>query len=344
VLSGSDSSVGRRIAPALTVVIPAYNQRFFVADAVESVLVQGRPDVEIIVVDDGSSDDIEAVLAPYASRLRLLRQKNRERGAARNAGLAEARGEYVSFLDADDLWLPGKMARDLRLFDESPDVAVVHSRIVYGDVSGRPIKEQKLRAPSGYVLKELACHNFISLCTAVARREAVVEVGGFSEERQLSGSEDWELWVRLAAEYPIAFHPHTTAVYRQLPTATLRNPEKMRLAYFRAVELIMEHPKLEVHRNSLEPIARANGHLLLATQYGRSGSRSRGLVELARAIQTRPQTVLSAETAHVAARLALPVRLATYLQHRRARRYRARLRHEEGTASRRKSVQPKGIH
>jgi len=124
-------------APDVSVVIPAYNAAWCVAKAIESVLVQEGADFEIIVVDDGSTDDTAAVLARYGDAIRVVRQRNQGLSAARNAGIRAAQGEFVAFLDADDWWLAGKLGQQLALMHTRPELGFCSTAARVEDPDGR---------------------------------------------------------------------------------------------------------------------------------------------------------------------------------------------------------------
>src|SRR5271170_4475779 len=113
-------------SPVLSVVIPTYNRAYILREAIDSVLCQGLP-LEVIVVDDGSTDDTASVIAEYDERVRYTYQENQGAAAARNTGIRQVRGEFISLLDSDDVWLPGKTKVELELLSRSPNVGAIAS-------------------------------------------------------------------------------------------------------------------------------------------------------------------------------------------------------------------------
>ena len=113
--------------PLVTVVIPTYNRADYIAETIESVLSQTYRNIEVIVIDDGSTDGTAQVVAPFIPRVSYVQQENAERGASRNHGLRLARGKYVAFLDSDDVWLPTKVADDVAYLEARPDVGLIHT-------------------------------------------------------------------------------------------------------------------------------------------------------------------------------------------------------------------------
>jgi glycosyltransferase involved in cell wall biosynthesis len=171
---------------SVSAVIPAYNAAGYLNRAVESVLSQTHPAVEVLVIDDGSSDNTYAVASSLPAPVRAIRKANGGPAAARNMGAREAKGEWIAFLDADDAWLPGKIERQLAL--ASPDVDLVHC-----------LYKASLRPPDTITFQDLWEQNYIATSTVLIRRSAFWAAGGFDEDREIVGVEDYNLWLRLAA-------------------------------------------------------------------------------------------------------------------------------------------------
>ncbi len=217
-------------SPAVSVVIPAYNAAWCVGKAIDSVLAQDCRDFEIIVVNDGSEDDTRAVLDRFGSAIRVIDQPNGGMSSARNAGIRNARGEFIAFLDSDDWWLPSKLGRQVELLRARPEVGFCSCTARVEDPDGRLLN--LWRCPEHRDLPFLA-HLFRSgadvpgSCSAVvARRSLVRTAGGFDES--LRGAEDPDLWIRLAAmtEYTCIAEPLTVILRR--PGSVSRNLENMR--------------------------------------------------------------------------------------------------------------------
>jgi glycosyltransferase involved in cell wall biosynthesis len=187
--------------PRVSIVIPAYRASADIADALDSVFAQTFSDIEVIVVNDGSPDtaQLEAALAPYAGRIRYIVQDNLGAGAARNAGIREARGSYIALLDADDRWLPEFLQRQVGHLDAHPECDVVYTdALITGEspLSGRRFMDTAPSAGAVTLHTLLAQRCNIILSTVVARRKALVGVGLFDET--LRRGQDFELWLRLA--------------------------------------------------------------------------------------------------------------------------------------------------
>lgn len=209
--------------PRVSVVIPNYNCARFLPETLESVFTQTCQDIEVIVVDDGSTDGSQALLERYADRVRVVHQSNEGVSGARNRGIRESRGEFVAFLDADDLWRPEKLEKQLRLF-ANPAVGLVHCAVEYVDEQNRPIGTN-FTGRQGRVLKAIALlQGTVVLAggsTAVVRREAFDKVGGF--DREMSTAADWDMWRRVACGYEIDMVREPLMRYRLRPGSMHRN-------------------------------------------------------------------------------------------------------------------------
>jgi glycosyltransferase involved in cell wall biosynthesis len=185
--------------PKVSVVITCYNYGQYIRAAIESVLDQTWQDFEIIVIDDGSTDDTPQVMAEYHGHetIRYLRQENQGQPKAKNRGIAESRGEFVAFLDADDVWLPEKLALQLQLFNE-PAVGVGYTRRYWIDPDGQVIQGNERTLRRGTILNYILIDNFICFSSSMVRRELLEATGGFDET--LPMGIDYDLWIRLAAK------------------------------------------------------------------------------------------------------------------------------------------------
>ncbi|MGV3723986.1 MAG: glycosyltransferase family 2 protein [Actinomycetota bacterium] len=193
--------------PTISVLIPAYNAAGCVSNAIESVLAQTVPPVEILVVDDGSADRTAEVIAGFGPPVRLLRQRNAGPAAARNHAAREAQGDWLALLDADDAWLPEKLERQLQ-YTGDPAVGLIHC---WGPPGGGPV-------PDRITLGSLWERNCIVNSSVLVRRTAFEQVGGFDEDRGLISVEDYNLWLRLlAAGWTVATCPQQLHAYTPAP-------------------------------------------------------------------------------------------------------------------------------
>lgn len=205
-------------APLVSVVIPCFNQAEFLDAAIQSVLSQSHTAHEAIVVDDGSTDDPASVAAQYAN-IALVRQPNRGRSAARNAGARAARGQFLVFLDADDRLLPGALAAGVAYLTSRPDCALAAGHRVLIDVQGQRIAAPLPVCTATHDYLTLLQTNFIMTpAAAMFRQAAFAATGGWNEA--LHASEDYELYLRIARRWPIACHHTVIAEYRRHGTNT----------------------------------------------------------------------------------------------------------------------------
>jgi glycosyltransferase involved in cell wall biosynthesis len=228
--------------PLVSVIIPAYNCAAYVREAVDSALSQDYPALEVIVVDDGSTDGTGAVLESYGKEIRLLSQENRGCAAARNAGIAHARGRYVAFLDVDDVWRPDKIGLQIAAMRRSGH-AMSYSRFIvwlpdadhgypsaermFGEEGAAHVSDCALLTGDTYGALLLDCIVWTS--TVMVEREVLIEAGGFDESLQLG--EDYELWLRLSRRLTMLGIEEPTALYRQHPASITRSARTINYEY-----------------------------------------------------------------------------------------------------------------
>lgn len=239
--------------PLASVIIPAYNAERFLRQAVESALAQSHPNVEVIIIDDGSTDGTRQLaeeLAKTDERVRVLTQGNAGVGAARNRGIAEARGEYIAPLDADDFWYPDKLSRQIGLLEERGErwgLAYCWSRSV--DENGAISDSLPHWPVEGDIFQALIYRNIIGNASVpLFRAEALREVGGFRTRAQQAGAqgcEDWDLTLRVAAKYLAVGAPEYLVAYRQIAGTMTSNFLGMARSYEATIEdLRSQHPEL----------------------------------------------------------------------------------------------------
>lgn len=186
-------------APLVSVVVPTYNRSEAIRATLDSVLAQTLPDFELLVVDDGSTDDTVAVVASCGDpRVRCLTGRNGGGAASRNRGLVEARGRYIAFLDHDDRWASRKLELQADYLDRHPECGLVYCGMAYTDEAGNDLGPIQLPTPTGRVYEELLTrHNFVqTMSNPMMRTEQVRKVGGLDQAAGLS--DDWDLFLRLA--------------------------------------------------------------------------------------------------------------------------------------------------
>jgi glycosyltransferase involved in cell wall biosynthesis len=201
--------------PKVSVIIPNYNYANYISRTIDSVLAQTYKNLEIIVIDDGSKDDSLKILENYGDKVTVLKQKNQGVSRARNNGAAKSNGEYIAFLDADDIWLPDKLTTQMQRFFEDSDVGLVHCSMNFinqndeycgenhNGMEGN-IAEEFLRFEKGVVVGAGS--------TGVVSRKIFDELGGFDE--RLSTAADWDFCYRLATKYKLGFVREPLVLYR----------------------------------------------------------------------------------------------------------------------------------
>jgi glycosyltransferase involved in cell wall biosynthesis len=213
--------------PKVTVVIPAYNAMAFLPETLASVLQQTFIDFEVLIVNDGSTDGIEAwFMTVDDDRARLISQANQGLSGARNTGIAEACGDYIAFLDADDLWAPTKLEQQVRCFDRYPAVGLVYTWTRLVDETGKPTGVKYDSQLEGNVWHQILVGDIVcSGSSAMVQRNCFDQIGGF--DPKLSPAADFDMWTRIAADYPFAVVKEFLLDYRQHSDSMSRNHRQM---------------------------------------------------------------------------------------------------------------------
>ena len=304
----ADVSATGFATPRVSVVIPVYNMERFVAEAIDSALAQSLPprDVEVVVVDDGSTDGSRRVIDRYGERVRVVAQRNRGLAAARNAGIHASRGTFLGFLDADDRFHPEKLARQLAIFDRGPDVGIVYTGFRYVDEHGAALPQQGWSKIEGDVLPELLIANRVHPHQPVVRREAVVAAGGFDE--CLGPAADWDLWIRLSrAGLRWTCVDHPLADYRVRGDAMHQDTAGMHADCLRVLAKVFDDPDLAPHLRRLEPLAYHRRHLVAACEHYRHGDRAAGARSFRAAAELRPEFLVDPNALRDVCRWLLPL-------------------------------------
>jgi glycosyltransferase involved in cell wall biosynthesis len=230
--------------PRISVVMPAFNAAPFITETLKSVLDQTIIDVEVIVVDDGSTDGTRERISGYGDRVRLLHQDRGGAAKARNLGVGHARGEWIAFLDADDLWTPDKLERQLALAAETGSSFVFADRINIGERGPLPELQSTIQPlRDGDIYEVLLRGNFITTSSVLLRRDVFEQVGRFSEDPILPPAEDWDLWLRVAHDHPAAACRLPVVKYRHHLTGASRNVDRMNRARRSVVERGLNLPR-----------------------------------------------------------------------------------------------------
>ena len=217
------------MSPKSSVVVPTYNYGRFIEKAIESALAQTLRPSEVIVVDDGSTDDTEEVVRRFGDAVRYFRQENAGVSAARNRGAAESTGEYIAFLDADDIWEPEKLEKQMAKFAEDPEIGFVHCGMRGFDSKTGDTTTFYIEGMEGWVADHLLLWERpvvnVSGSSMMVTREAFDAVNGFDE--RLKCGEDWDFCYRTACKYKVGFVPEPLVNYRSHLAAAHHNVREM---------------------------------------------------------------------------------------------------------------------
>jgi glycosyltransferase involved in cell wall biosynthesis len=221
----------------VSVIIPVYNCQAYIAQAVRSALEQDHPSKEVIVVNDGSTDGTLAVLREFGDAIRVVDQPNGGPPRARNAGLRAARGDYVAFLDADDVWIQGKLSAQVAHMEAHPEVGTSYTRwhVWPPDADGaftspafaaRPLRDVPIDATrSGWIYGRLLFDSELLTTTVMIRMSVVRQVGEF--DLKLFNGDDYDYWIRLSRVAQIACLDAVGALYRVVPNSVSRRPREV---------------------------------------------------------------------------------------------------------------------
>lgn len=215
--------------PKVSVIIPSYNQGKFITATIDSILNQTFKDFEIIVVVDGSTDDTKLQLEKYKNKIKIIELERSERAVARNTGVKNSSGEYIAFVDSDDIWKPKKLETQIPALDENKKTVLVYCASERINEHGNKIKTAKRQTQgySGNVYEKLLLRNFVVSATPVLKRCALEQTDGFITK--YIPYEDWELWIRLSTTGNFKFIDTPLASYRihLMQTVKLVTAEKI---------------------------------------------------------------------------------------------------------------------
>ena len=189
------------IKPQVSVIIPTYNRSWIIKEAIDSVLAQDYKEFELIVVDDGSTDHTSDVLDSSRNVIKVLSQKNKGVSAARNRGIAEASGQFIAFLDSDDLWLPQKLSAQVEFFNQTPNALICQTEEVWIRNGLRVNPKKRHKKLSGMIFKPSLELCLVSPSAVMIQRSLFDRVGEFDET--LPACEDYDLWLRISSRFPI---------------------------------------------------------------------------------------------------------------------------------------------
>jgi len=187
--------------PAISIIIPAYNRAWIIKEAIDSVLAQNFYDFELIVVDDGSSDNTLEILSSYRNKIKVIKQINRGVSAARNKGILSSSGDYIAFLDSDDIWLPGKLETQFEFFKNNPEALICQTEEIWIKNGKRMNPGKRHKKVSGMFFEKSLELCLVSPSAVMMKRSLFDLVGLFDES--LLACEDYDLWLRVNHKYPV---------------------------------------------------------------------------------------------------------------------------------------------
>ncbi|HBR15679.1 MAG TPA: hypothetical protein DD723_09130 [Candidatus Omnitrophica bacterium] len=232
-----------RMKPIVSVIIPSYNCAKYLPEALDSVVAQTYQDYEVIIINNGSSDNTEQIVQSYIQRFgprfRYIYQENSGVSCARNAGIQTAQGKYLAMLDADDKWYPHRLAEGIKVIESAEDIGLVHARSMRITETGEQIGsvQRDTRYLTGWIFEHVFLRRAnISCPTVLLKKECCDKVDLFDEHLSMLGSEDRELWMRIAQKYRIVFIDDILSYYRVRKGSMSRNNQRMLKAQLYVVD------------------------------------------------------------------------------------------------------------
>lgn len=242
----------------ISIVIPVYNGERDLEETLKSVFAQTYRNTELIVVDDGSTDGTLQILDRYAGQLRLIRQQNKGAAAARNLGVKEAKGSWIAFLDADDLWESSKLEQQMTACGSC--AWSYTDFIFFGGVNDGQRDSVFTPKHQGWILEKIICGNFIGTSTVLVRRQALLDVGGFDES--LRSIQDWDLWVRLSSKYESCYLGEPLVRYRVHAKSVSRGTRKTFPNHMKVIDKIFSKNGAGKDLIHLKPAAKSASSLI----------------------------------------------------------------------------------
>jgi glycosyltransferase involved in cell wall biosynthesis len=252
----------------VSVVIPSYNCAKFVTEAVESVLGQTYPVHELLVIDDGSTDDTKVQLEPYANRIRYIWKENGGVSSARNRGIKESTGDLVAFLDADDVWHPRKLELQISCLQKHPEIGLIGAKTISWPDSTFPEIPTEIPELEKIPFENLVVQNYLGTSLIIIRREILDRVGEF--DCQLRVAEDHDLWLRIARITEVANLPLRLGGYRHVVGSLSKHAQSMELG-MRLVLNKLDASSAWNGKKSLRRRAYAYFHLSCGLTYYQAG-------------------------------------------------------------------------
>lgn len=265
--------------PLLSAIIPTYNYAAYLKDAITSVLEQSIYDLELIVIDDGSTDNtIEVVETIKDKRLYYYFQEHHGVSAARNMGIQLSSGKYIAFLDADDIWLPQKSDLQIRTLEENPGVGLVYGSYELIDSGRNRLATREVGIITSNCLEKLICGNYVagSGSTSMVNREVFRKAGLF--DPHLTAGEDWDMWLRIARYYEMRGLKEVVSCIRLHVRNSTSQARNMDQGYQLVLNKFFNQPELPFHLRKLEKKARSKAKVAAGVLAARRGDYKLSLI------------------------------------------------------------------
>jgi len=219
--------------PLVSIIIPTYNRADLLSRAIQSVINQTYKDWELLIIDDGSTDNTKEIVEEFVKkdpRIKYFYQENKGQGAARNLGIRESKGEYIAFLDSDDEFLENKIEKSVKIFNEDKNIGMIYSNaIIIGNYLDNKKSLEISKLYYGNIYKKLLLNNFITTSTVVVKKEVFLNCGFFNKSSLLRNFEDYDMWLRIAKKYKIGYISEVLVKYNFSPK--INSWEKRKNAY-----------------------------------------------------------------------------------------------------------------
>lgn len=250
----------------VSIIIPVYNGEKYVSEAIKSALAQTYKNIELLLINDGSTDSSADVIRPYLNdnRIVYIEQQNAGVASARNTAIGVAKGKYIGFLDQDDLWHKNKLEEQVAILENDENIALIHSKQDFIDSQGNKINFNWIIGGTGDCFADIFIKNKIAVLTVLIRKTILDKIGLFNE--RLSGADDYEMWLRVTLRYPIKYIDIPLATYRFHDNNISKNSFKMTILELNTINsIISNYPDIfkKITKNTIR-----NRLYLLNTQLG----------------------------------------------------------------------------
>jgi len=277
------------VGPKVSVIIPAYNAEGYIADTLQSVFEQTYSNYEVIVVDDGSEDGTLPLLESYTPRITVFSKPNGGPASARNVAIRHSDGEFIAFLDSDDLWHRNKLEEQIRFMEENPAIGLAYSEALM--VGDGLMEERKIGFTDNPTFCKLLYGDFIPNSTVVIRRSCVEKVGLLDESRELIAAEDYEYWLRIAKHFTITGIPRPLAYYRVRGGSLMGDGKDIEKGLKLALEVLRRteerYPQMWVECGIDRELLFARLHVRAGFAWKNAGNWGRCLLKYANALRHR---------------------------------------------------------